>query len=151
MSKTFKNGLPTDIDIRALFDAFGVPAEDVAIPYAEVTAVIKTPERSARWTTVTNRWRRRLIKEHNVYMSAREGAFRVMNPATRVDHGAQQYRSGTRKMRKCYVVIGTTDHARLTPEQKAVATHLQHNAATAYQAARISAKRALPELPQARA
>lgn len=151
MSNTFKNGLPTDIDIRALFEAFGVPAEGVAIPYADVTATIKAPERSGRWITVTNRWRKRLIKEHNVYLAARDGMFRVMDPATRVEHGAQHYRSAARHHRKCYTVIGTTDQARLSPEQKALATHLQHNAATAYQTARISSKRALPELPQARA
>lgn len=151
MSNTFKNGLPTDIDIRALFDAYGVPKEGDAITYDDVSRLIKTPTRSPRWVTVTNRWRKRLIKEHNTYLSARDGEFRVMDPATRVEHGAQHYRSAARHHRKCYTVIGTTDQARLSPEQKALATHLQHNAATAYQTARISSKRALPELPQARA
>ena len=151
MSKTFKNGLPTDIDIRALFDTFGVPKEGDVITYEAVTEAVKTPTRSPRWATVTSRWRKRLVKEHNVYLQARDGAFRVMDPGTRVDHGAAQYRGAARKVKKAYVVIGTTDHTRLSAEQKAIATHIQHNAATAYQSMRISAKRALPELPQARA
>ena len=151
MSKHFQNGLPTDIDIRALFEAFSVPAEGAVIPYDNVTATIKTPETSSRWRTVTARWRKRLIKEHNVYLLARDRAFRVMDPATRVDYGATQYRSGTRRLRKCHNVIVTTDQGRLTAEQRVVATHLQHTSATAYQALRISAKRPQLELPKPRA
>lgn len=144
----FKNGLPTDIDIRALIDAYGAPTEGTSIPYEDVSKLIKSSTRTPRWVTVTNRWRKRLIKEHNVYLLARDGAFTVMDPASRVDHGAQHYRSAARHHRKCYTVIGTTDQTRLSAEQKALATHLQHSAATAYQAARISSKRPLPQLPE---
>lgn len=147
--KPFKNGLPTDIDIRALTDAYGVPAVGASISYEDVAALIKSPARSSRWTTVTNRWRKRLFKEHNVLIEARDGAFRAMDPAARVDHGAGKYRSGVKHFRRAYTVIGTTDTSQLSAEQKALATHIQNSAATAITAARISAKRSLPSLPTA--
>lgn len=142
-------GLPTDVDIRSLREAFGVPEVGASISYADVSACIKTPVGSNRFRTVTQMWRTRLIREHNVYLSARDGAFTAMSAPERVDHGAFKLRSGVRAMRKAHAVVGATDRSQLTDQQKAQADHVIHIAATTIQAARLQSKSKAPVLPAA--
>lgn len=141
-------GLPTDVDIRALREAYGVPAVGASIAYDDVAACIKSPVGSNRFRTVTQMWRKRLIREHNVYLSARDNQFTAMSAPERVDHGAFKLRSGVRAMRKAHAVVGATDRSQLTEQQKAQADHVLHIAATTIQAARLQAKAKTPELPQ---
>jgi hypothetical protein len=53
MSKVYFAGLPTELDVRALWERYGVPPEGVAMPYDEVAAVIKTPVGGHRFKTRT--------------------------------------------------------------------------------------------------
>lgn len=141
-------GLPTDIDVRALFEAFGVPNEGVVIPYETVAAVIKSPVTSNRWKTVTGRWRRRLVAEHNVYMLARDGAFSRRDPAQRIELGAGDLRSAYRRVRRSHIVTEGTDRSRLTEEQKKQADHILMTTGALMSAARLQARNEKPSLPK---
>ena len=151
MSKTFKNGLPTDIDIRALFDAFGLPAEGSVIPYADVTAIIKTPSHSARWLTVTARWRKHLEREHGIYTLARDGVFTVMTPSMQLEHGVKKQTKGVRQIRGSIRVLGGIATERLTDVERKRLTHTQQNNATALFSMQQGVRRSPVSLPQARA
>lgn len=148
-STVFFAGLPTDIDIRALTEAFGVPEEGDSISYDEIANTIKVPVGSNRYHTVVGQWRKRLQREHNIYMKAGDGRYEVLDPAGRVDLGASKLRTGARMFRKAHVVVESTDRKRLTPQQRARADHIQMTTATAIQSARLASKKPTAELPQA--
>lgn len=140
-------GIPTDVDVRALRSAFGLPQVGESISYAAVADVIKAHVGSPRFRTVTNRWRSQMVREHNVYIAARDGAFTAMTAPERIDHGAAKLRTGVRAMRRAHSVVVATDRSLLTDEQRARADHLQMVTTSVIQAARLQAKAAPPVLP----
>lgn len=148
MSARF-GGLPTDVDVRMLFEAFTVPEVGTVIPYASIADILKTPARSNRFRTVVEAWRRRLAREHNVYLRASDGAYTAMTAPERVDFGGSKLRSSLRAMRRAHTVVGGTDRSQLTDVQRAAADHVLLTSATVIQAARLQARAkkplALPE------
>lgn len=141
-------GIPTDVDVRALHDTFGVPTEGQRIPYEDIAGVIGVEPRSNRWMTVVTAWRKRLIREHNVYLLARDGALIGMAPEQRVDLGSGKLRTGVRMFRRAHDVVSGTDRTRLSSEQKAQADHVQMVSASVIQSARLSARKVTPKLPE---
>lgn len=146
MSAPRFGGMPTDVDVRALFEAFGVPAIGAAFHYAQVAEAINVPLASYRFRTVTWAWRMRLIREHNVYVRAGAGQFQAMDASERVDYGSAKLRTGVRAMRKAHTVVGSTDRASLTEEAKKQADHVLLMSATVIQSARVAAARRGPVL-----
>lgn len=144
--KPFFAGLPTEIDVRALVEAFGVPADGDVIRYDAVADVIKCPVKSSRWKTVTDAWRRKLWKLHNVVMRAGDGQFAVMPPDARVDHGGDRLRRGFRQFSKAHSVVASTDLSGLSDEMRAQADHVKNITTTAIQAARAEARRVKPRI-----
>lgn len=148
--KQFFGGIPTEMDVRTLIEQFGVPKAGTSITYDEVASAINQKIKSHRYGTVTNAWRRKLFREHNVIFRAREGKFTVMDPGQRVFHGGERLRRGAREFRKANVIVTSTDRAKLTDEEKAQADHIQLTTATAIQACRIQARLKTPvQLPEA--
>lgn len=147
----FRGGVPTDVDVANLFKRFGTPAENTLIGYDEIAEIVKAPAGSHRFRSVLARWRRQLAAlPHNVYLRAQPDAhaYRVMDPSLRLDRGRQHARSARRHQRRGFLILGTTDTARLSPEEQHEHTHLQHRFATALQAERSLSKRPAPQLPE---
>jgi hypothetical protein len=149
MGRVYFGGLPTEVDVRALWERFGVPVEGQAIPYADVEAVCKSKHGTHRHQTVTTAWRRRLFREHNVLLVAGQGMYTACDPTRRVEFGATKLRTGARAFRRAHVVVSSTDLGRLSPEQRKQADHILMTTATAIQSARIAARKSQPVLPEA--
>lgn len=147
VGKVYFAGLPTDMDVRALLEQFGVPTEGQIIAYEQVAEVIRCRPRSGRFKSVTDRWRNRLKREHNIYLRAKDGQFTVLDPSARVDLGSSYLRRAGRTLRRGHVVVESTDRNRLTKEERAQADHILMTTASALQAARLQARRVNPELP----
>jgi hypothetical protein len=148
MSKVYFAGLPTELDVRALWERYGVPPEGVAMPYDEVAAVIKTPVGGHRFKTVTGAWRRRLKRDHDIYLKAEGGAFTMRTPSDRVSLGALKVRTGARAFGAAVKVISMTDRHRLTAQEIAQADHLMLVGGTVRAYAVASARRVTPALPE---
>lgn len=142
-------GIPTDIDVRALMETFGVPAVGTTMSYERVAEIIHVAPRSGRFKTVTDAWRRRLRDDHNVYTSARDGAFSVRTAPERVDHGAAKARGVVRAAAAAHNEVARTDRSQLTTEQRQQADHVQMVTATVVQSARLQTRRPRPSLPVA--
>ena len=98
-------GLPTGPDVKDLLDKYGTPGYGVKIFYSDIYKLLQldpTKEKDRnRFKTVTNAWRKRLEKEHNIVTRALRGeAFQVMNASERVKDVAAHLVSGGRKIRK---------------------------------------------------
>lgn len=149
MSNLRFGGMPTDAEVRMLRDRFGVPEEGTPMPYNEIAQTIRQTERSNRYYTVVNAWRRFLRREHNVILRAGGGCFRAMSPSQRVDHSGDRVKSGLRTIRRAEQVLIGTDRARLTDEEKRRADHTQLIASALTHAARVESQKPVPALPEA--
>jgi hypothetical protein len=148
-SPLFASGIPTEADVHRLFAAFGVPAEGVKMTYTEVSEVIHVSPVMSRFRTVTSAWRNRLVREHNIYLRAGEGAYVALAPGERVDLSATKLRMGVRSFRRAHAVATSTDWTRLSVEERQQAEHVQRVATTVIQSARLQARTTHPVLPLA--
>ena len=148
-SPLFASGIPTEADVHRLFAAFGVPAEGVKMTYPEVSEVIQVSPVMSRFRTVTSAWRNRLVREHNIYLRAGEGAYVALAPGERVDLSATKLRMGVRSFRRAHAVATSTDWTRLSAEERQQPEHVQRVATTVIQSARLQARTTHPVLPLA--
>jgi hypothetical protein len=145
-ARIFLGGIPTESDVRALIDLYGIPAEGTLIPYADVEELLRCDYRSHRFSTVTGRWRRQLKKDHNVATGTEGKAFKVLSPDERVTRGKDRTRIALRGIRRSVELVETTDKERLSPEMRAEADHLTRCAGALLLAARVEAGKVKPQL-----
>jgi hypothetical protein len=148
-SPLFAAGIPTEADVHQLFAVYGVPAEGVRMPYLDITAIIHVDPSMSRFRTVTSAWRNRLVREHNVYLRAGDGAYTALAPGERVDLSSTKLRMGVRSFRRAHTVVTSTDWARLSVKERQQAEHIQRVATTVMQSARAEARTTKPVLPAA--
>ena len=90
-----------------------------------------------------------LVREHNIYLRAGEGAYVALAPGERVDLSATKLRMGVRSFRRAHAVATSTDWTRLSVKERQQAEHIQRVATTVMQSARLQARTAKPVLPAA--
>lgn len=147
-ARIFAGGVPTEPDVRALIERYGVPAEGTMIPYVEIEKLIRCGRRSFRFKTVTDRWRKQLKRDHNVATGCdcRGEGIKVLCPDERVSAGKAKTRTAVRAIRRSVDLVETTDKARLSPEMRAEADHLVQCSGALLLAARMEAKRYQPQI-----
>lgn len=140
--QVFKGGVPTEPDVRLLLDKYGVPEEGTVMSYSEIELLLKIARRTPRWVAVTNRWRRHLLRHHNLVVGPINGqAFKVLSPAERISVGKTKINSGMRQVKRGYIVVEQTDRTRLSSEMAAEQDHLKQYSLAMFEAAkRISAQ-----------
>lgn len=146
-AKVFFAGLPTEMDVRTLFEKFGVPKEGESIGYAAVSDAIQTPIGSARFRTITTAWRNRIRREYNVYVQARDGAFSARTPSDRISHASAKFRTAGRAMNFGTREAELTDPSRLSEVERAHREHLTVVGGALRSHAILAARRKQPMLP----
>jgi len=113
-TKLHFGGLPTDPEIRTLYERYGVPEEGIIITYEELEEVLNCKRTTQRFQTVVSRWRRQLESQHNTLMVAvaRVG-YKAAVPEERVMFGMSQIRQSQRRERRAREVLAGTDSTRL--------------------------------------
>lgn len=142
--KLFNRGIPTEPDVTALLNQFGVPEEGKPISYAAVADVLHVSVDASRFTTVTAAWRRSLRASHQVLLSARNGEFAVRDPGARVALGKSKTRSGVRCFTEAIDTVTNTDAARLTERERADADKVLRIASMSQSAALAEARKRVP-------
>jgi hypothetical protein len=64
-SSIWTHGIPTDAEVKKLIDALGVPAPGTLVEYAQIEQVIGLARSENRFRSVTNAWRKKLLREQN--------------------------------------------------------------------------------------
>ena len=147
-SRLYFGGLPTEIELTRLTDAYGVPEEGWAVAYVDVAPIIGAAYPSARFRTVTTRWRKRLYRDHNVLIGAGRGHFTALAPSARLVHSANDIRSGVRRTMRGRAKLLATDRQRLpTPEEQREYDHAVQVSASVEGAARLASKRPMALVP----
>jgi hypothetical protein len=98
MGQVHFGGLPTNIDVRKLREAFGSLREGDEITHEMIEEVIGFKRDSSRYRTVTLAWRTALLKEDGIELGAVTGiGFRYLNASERIASSLRGFQSGTRK------------------------------------------------------
>ena len=110
MSKVHFGGTPTGIDVRKLREAFGEPPPGTDIPHEEVEAALGIDRHSTRYRTVTNAWRKEMLKDHNIAIGAVPNkGFRSLDSGERISGAFAGVNSGTRKIMRS---VRSSEHVR---------------------------------------
>ena len=115
MAKTFFRGVPTEVDVKRLEDAFGIPSEDTLIDYGEIENALQLAKDSSRFETVLRAWRGKLEREYNLLMvSVRGQGIKAATPDTRVTWASKKLKQGRRAIVRGSGIAATTDANRLS-------------------------------------
>lgn len=141
----FYRGVPTEPDVTALLNKFGVPTEDVELSHADVAAVFQVDPKSSRFKTVTAAWRKRLKDLHHVLIGSSDGAFRVLKPSERVGLAKSKSTHAVRTMAYAgEIVTSYLDRSRLTLRETEDADKVQRITAAGRMAAIAEARKSKP-------
>lgn len=130
-NNVFRGGVPTEPDIYRLNERFGKPKEGDEIPWEAIEAVIDEPRDTSRFRTVVSRWRKIMLRDHNIVLKAigQGRGLVVADPSQRIMDSSGKFKSGMRRIKQSAMLAGTTDRSRLNDEQKRLADHIQKSAA----------------------
>jgi len=136
-------GVPTDIDIRRLRDAF--PDSDLTvgrlIPYERVAEIIGHAVASNRFKTVTARWRRLIEKDAAVIIGTEAGkGFKVLDNREMLDVACGKQRSAVKSVKRSFHVAGYVERKSLPEEDQRRYDILAARGASMMLAARLRGK-----------
>lgn len=98
MSKLFLGGIPTDIDVRKLIDAFGKPEIGAEVTHEQIEEVLGIGRDTNRYRGVTLAWRKKLERDHNIRMGSAAGVgYRSLSPSERISAAIVGTQQGARK------------------------------------------------------
>lgn len=134
MTKVFYAGLPTELDVRKLLDAFGVPAIGTVLSHDEIAAAIGVKPSSVRYRTVVTAWRKKLEVLHQVRLGADRGrGFKSLDERERIDESTTATREGLRKVARAATRAASvdTDDAQLRTRRDVLVRFAAHMKAEA--------------------
>jgi hypothetical protein len=118
-------GIPTDIDVRRLFDKFGVPKVKDIIPYREIEAVIGVSHKTSRFWSVTCAWRNQLLRRNNrVSVAIPNEGFEFLDSHKRVGFVEKKAKEGLRKIVRASQVAISTDRSELSSDEVKTLDHI---------------------------
>ncbi len=120
------NGLTTDPEIKELLATFQPETlkPETIIAYGDLEPIVRASRKTARFRTVVSRWRRLLLREHNIDTQAVASVgIEILEENRRVSLGIIDTRSGFRKVRRAMNRIGRADTARLDDHHIAQQSH----------------------------
>lgn len=116
--KSFFGGLPTEFDVKKMFERFGIPEPTQIISYDDIETCIAVKKNSFRFRTVTNAWRKQMELKHNLIFKAIPGnGFECLNPSGRVDFSFIKHGRGLKQVAKATNIAATTERTNLNPEE----------------------------------
>lgn len=148
-SGPFFGGVPTEIDIRGLREAF--PAASLTpgrvIQYSAFEGVLRVPHTSHRYHTVMHRWRKIMEREAGILFDAPgDKTLVVQDDSGKVDTSCRKLRSSVRAGRRSIVIAGLVDLSGLSVEEKARHADTVQRAGAVIAAAQLKRPPDLPKL-----
>lgn len=148
--KVFFGGVPTDPEVRQLRDAY--PDADLqpgaVIPYDDAAAVIGSPKDSARFRTVTTRWRSMVERESGkIVIGTEHGVgFKVLDNVQKISLGNAKLASAVKSSRRAYILTARVETKGLSQEEKDRLLLLQRRSGALLATAQIKSAADLPSL-----
>jgi hypothetical protein len=107
--------IPTRVGVEKLEKVFGIPEEGQVITWDEIESAMGQEKRSNRFNTVLSVWRRQLLEENNVLLSAiGEGRGLIAaDPQRRVEVAGKYVERSRKALSRGLFVAYNTDATRL--------------------------------------
>ena len=146
MGNLYFGGVPTELEVKALREAF--PAMEVGqeITTEEVEKIIDVKKGESRYYTVTVRWRKEVERKDGLVIGQTPEGFRVLDDADKTNLSTKKLISATRLARRSRHVAALVDVSKLTPEQRKEFDHVAKASAAIILAAKIKPQAELPEI-----
>ena len=116
--KVFFGGLPTDLDVKKVVDAVGLPTTGQLVTYEQLEEILGPKKNNGRFYSVVNAWRGMLRREHNLISEGiRDQGILFLDPSRRIDHVRRKTAQAGRAIRRGYLVAAATDREDLKTEE----------------------------------
>ena len=143
-------GIPTEPDVNRLRDQFpdsGMESGQV-ISYEEVERLIDCRKGSARFQTVTSRWRRLVERETGriIIGTERGVGFKVLDNQQKLNLSSDTFRQAIRRSRRAYQVTGRINLRQLSEDERQRLLGIQQRTAAVVATAQIQSTTDLPSL-----
>jgi hypothetical protein len=120
----FFGGLPTDIELQRLEEAYPVSEMQIGqeISYSQVEKIINLDWKSARFRSVTCRWMKKIRNSTGMVLKRMRGeyAFKVLSENEKVDESVQRQIEGKNKFLKSFKLLSCTNKQSLDDDHKAI-------------------------------
>ena len=148
-SKLFFGGLPTDIEMAKLREAY--PESKMSsgdfFPYSDIEKLIELEWKSTRFRSVTNRWRRVVEGETNIFIHPDPGkGFKVLTEPEKLALSGKKFGSAGKIARRSFVIGSRVDRKALSENELTALDHLASGAAKIHAAAQIKRQLELPKI-----
>lgn len=139
MSNVFFGGVPTGADVRKLLDAFPDIKPGDVIAYADVAKVIGADHGSNRFKSVTDAWRKTLLRTSNLVIEAVTGrGFRRLPEQERSERDREGWRKDQSRAARKVRDLARTDTRDFTESEqhahdharRVLQAHLEHTSTT---------------------
>ncbi len=111
---TIVSGIPYGPDVRKLEEAYPNPQEDQVLTSDELEKVIRTPQKTGRYYSVINTWRKRLRTERNIDSEWIQGVgVKILSPADRLKVSESNVKQGIRKTGRAFRRLAIVPRDRL--------------------------------------
>lgn len=143
------NGIPTAPEVSALRAEWPEIKQGDFLPYPDIERIAKCKRGSHRWVSVTQAFRKQLLRELNLFLVPDPGkGFKVATNAERVHHHANSYKSHVRGVKRASALASTTPDDGLGAQEKIVRQHLMMVGAAIDLADKTHAKQITFPVPQ---
>jgi hypothetical protein len=99
------NGVPTDIEVKKLFEQIGLPNPGTVILYSQIEAIIGIKRNAPRWSSILSAWRKKLRRNNFIYTKA------IKNEGLRVMTGPEQLIYGEDGIKRSIKAMESFAHA----------------------------------------
>jgi hypothetical protein len=122
---TIVAGVPTELDVKKLLDAYPSPQPDVVIPWIDLENLLGYTRTSIRFKTVVSAWRKRIYDNLNLHTEAVRGeGLKVVEGGARVEAARDRQKQGFRKVIKAGDIAAATERQGLSPDELRVCDHV---------------------------
>jgi len=121
MTSVYFKGIPTEPDLQKLLDKY--PHTEMKagqiIYYDDVETILNTDKKSARFWTITTKWRNTLQSKFGFIVDTVSGeGFKILSEKEKVGFGGRKLKSAGNMAKKAYHVFSVTDVMQLDDPSK---------------------------------
>jgi hypothetical protein len=126
------NGRSTTPDIETIIKNYPVESMEIGKEIAknDIAECISTPNNTHRYHTVTSAWRKKLLRDHNIYIGVIDKKFVVQSNSQRIERSSAKIKSGLRSVVRGGNLANKTSTLGLTYEEIKTRDHCVNISAT---------------------
>lgn len=121
MNDIFKGTISTDVELRRLIEKIGKPEKGQRWSYSEIEDIVGEKYGTARFRTITNRWRNKVRRDYLLCIACVAGdGFECLNDPATFDTAQKKFKQAGKVVGKAIKLHAIVDRRELPKEQRDV-------------------------------